>query len=238
MRNQNVFARYEIKYLISKEQREDIQRLMTAHMSEDEYGRSTILNVYLDTPDYRLIRRSLESPVYKEKLRLRSYGTAKGDTTVFLELKKKYESVVYKRRISMTEADAEDYLFAGGKLQDSQIGREIDYAFSYYGNLQPRVFLSYEREAFYAKNDASFRMTFDENILWRDWDLSLREGVYGMPILKDDEVLLEIKTAGAIPLWLTAWLSGNHIYKTSFSKYGCAYRATFSKTYAGGICYA
>ena len=114
-------------------------------------------------------------------------------------------------------------------LPDTQIGREISYCFTRYQNLAPRVFLSYEREAFYSKKHRDFRMTFDKNVLWRDYDLSLCSGIYGTPILEGDKILLEVKTSGAIPIWLTNWLSENKIYKTSFSKYGNAYMEMLRK---------
>ena len=203
---QNVFQRYEIKYLISKEQQERIIRGMKKYMEGDVYGRSTICNLYFDTDNYLLIRRSLEHPVYKEKLRLRSYGTAKPDSRVFMELKKKYKSVVYKRRIGMTEREAMRRLRGEESLMDTQIGREMDYFLRQYQYPRPAVFLSYEREAFYEKADRDFRVTFDENILWRDSELSLLAGAYGMPVLDEGQVLMEIKTGASIPLWMTASL--------------------------------
>lgn len=234
---QNVFQRYEIKYMISRVQRERIMRGMEAYMSEDAYGSSTICNLYFDTSNYLLIRRSLEHPVYKEKLRLRSYGMAEPDSQVFIELKKKYKSVVYKRRIGITEQEAMRCLRGEAQLVDTQIGRELDYFLHQYQYPEPAVFLSYEREAFYSKDDREFRVTFDENILWRDSDLSLCAGIYGVPVLGEDEVLMEIKTGMSIPLWMTALLTENHIYKTSFSKYGTIYKDIYEKQ-MGGIFYA
>jgi SPX domain protein involved in polyphosphate accumulation len=219
-----IFKRYELKYLLSDQQRMQIENAFAEHMTPDVHGHSTILSLYLDTPDYLLVRRSIEKPLYKEKLRLRSYGVADSDTTVFVELKKKYDSVVYKRRIGMTVQETNSYLHSRQPAGESQIAREIDYCVHLYEHLAPKVLLSYEREAFYANDDADFRITFDENILWRDYDLDLTSGVYGTPILQPGYSLMEIKTAGAIPLWLVRILSENRIYKTSFSKYGNAYR--------------
>ena len=189
----------------------------------DAYGKSTICNLYFDTPDYRLIRTSLEKPIYKEKLRLRSYGQVKEDGTTFAEIKKKFKGVVYKRRIVMPQNAAMDFLCNGGPTPPSQIGREIAYLFDYYRELAPRVYLSYEREAYYDKNDKDLRFTFDTNVLYRREDLSLTSPVYGHPLLKEGQVLLEIKTAGAIPCWVVDALSRHKIYKSSFSKYGNAY---------------
>lgn len=229
---QTVFKRYEIKYMLTKEQYAAILEGMKAQMIPDEWGRSTILSLYFDTPDYLLARRSAEHPTYKEKLRLRSYGVANEDTKVFIELKKKYDDVVYKRRIGMSEKDARNYLLHDEKVDNSQIEAEIDFTKQRYGNLEPRVLLSYEREAYYAKDDHEFRVTFDQNILWRDTDVNLTSGVYGESLLKDGQVLMEVKAGGAIPIWFVKLLSEVKAYKTSFSKYGTAYKTIFQRKYA------
>ena len=234
---QMTFRRYEIKYLISRIQQLRILDAMASFMEEDPWGKSTICNIYFDTPDYRLVRHSQEKPVYKEKLRVRSYGKASPNTAVFLELKKKYKSVVYKRRMNLPECVASSYLQGSGALPDSQIAREIDYFVNFYSGLRPTVQISYDRSAYFGKEDPGFRVTFDSNILWRDHDLSLCSGVYGSPLLNRDQVLMEIKTGGAIPLWMTALLTEMRIRKTSFSKYGRAYE-TLSEEMKGGRHYA
>lgn len=225
MADQMIFKRFEIKYMIDEAVFEKLMEVMDGYMIADEHGRSTVCSLYYDTPKHLLIRRSLEHPVYKEKLRLRSYGLAKPSDTVFVELKKKFCSVVYKRRIAMTHDKAISYLAGNGQIADSQIANEINYALKIYENLAPAVLLSYEREAFYARNNHEFRVTFDRNILWRDYDLSLDKGIFGTPILEDQKVLMEVKTDGAIPGWMVDFLTANKLYKTSFSKYGTAYRA-------------
>ena len=127
MGEQLIFKRYEVKYKITKKQLAIIKEAMKEHMIPDEHGKSTIYSLYFDTPDNLLVRRSIQSPPYKEKLRMRSYGTAKPDSQVFIEIKKKYDSVVYKRRVGMTYQEAVDYLFHNKKIIDTQISREIDY---------------------------------------------------------------------------------------------------------------
>lgn len=234
MSEQMIFKRYEMKYMLTKAQRNLIKQEMKKYMTADPHGKSTILSLYFDTPDYLLVRRSMEHPLYKEKLRLRSYGVAGRDSTVFVELKKKYDSVVYKRRIGMTEKEAEAYLFQGRAPKDTQIIHEIDFTFDRYPDLKPAVLLSYQREAFYSKADHDFRITFDENILWREDHLSLCSGIFGTPLLDPDQVLMEVKTAGAIPLWLVRILSENRIYKTTFSKYGTAYTTLYQNESTGG----
>lgn len=222
---QTVFKRYELKYMLTFAQKERILEAMAPYMELDKYGRTTIRNLYFDTDTYLLIRRSIEKPVYKEKLRIRSYSRADSGSTVFAELKKKYKGVVYKRRISLPYGEA--VLWLSGETyidQHTQIANEIDYFLNHYGSLHPTVFLSYEREAFYAKDGTDFRVTFDDAILCRQEDLSLESEVYGTSILPEGMVLMEIKCSGGIPLWLTHVLSKEKIYKTSFSKYGTAYQ--------------
>ena len=228
-----IFKRYELKYMLTKEQQAIIKEAMKEHMIADVHGRNTTCSLYFDTPDFLLIRRSIEKPMYKEKLRLRSYGVAGDDTTVFVELKKKYNKVVYKRRIGMSEIESERYLLDHEQVMDTQISREIDYCMEHYPGLAPAVMLSYQREAFYDKDDHDFRMTFDDTILFRQDHLSLKDGIFGEPIIDENQVLLEVKTASAIPLWLVKVLSDNHIYKTSFSKYGTAYRIIEERKKAG-----
>lgn len=229
MSDQMIFKRYELKYLITKSQMMMLKKAFEEHMIEDEHGRSTICSLYFDTPDFLLARRSMEHPLYKEKLRLRSYGVASKTDTVFAEIKKKYDGVVYKRRISMKAGDAERYLVHRQQVVDTQISREIDFLMKRYEGIAPAVFLSYEREAFYGKEDRDFRVTFDENVLWRDYDLDMSKGIYGEGILKPGYALMEVKIGGAMPLWLARLLSENKIYKTSFSKYGNAYRRIFER---------
>ena len=231
---QTVFKRYELKYLLTQVQKETVLKAMQPYMKLDKYGRTTIRNIYYDTDTYLLIRRSIEKPAYKEKLRIRSYSRADRDSTVFVELKKKYKSIVYKRRISLPEEEAMEWISGERHChKHTQIANEIDYFLDYYKTLHPAVFLSYEREAFYASDGSDFRVTFDDNILCRQEDLSLESEVYGTPILPEGKVLMEIKCSGGIPLWMTHVLSKEKIYKTSFSKYGTAYGTLiFPQTHA------
>ena len=223
----SVFKRYELKYLLSASQRDYVLEQMDGFMRLDGYGHTTIRNVYYDTENYRLIRRSIEKPVYKEKLRVRSYCLADSDSEVFVELKKKYDGVVYKRRISLPESVATAWLC--GRISapcDTQISREISYFMSHYQGLRPAMFLSYERDAYYSDADDSFRVTLDSNILCRRTEMSLCHEPYGHLLLPEDTFLMEIKCPGAIPLWMVDILSKGKIYKTPFSKYGRAYLDT------------
>lgn len=239
MAYQAIFKRYELKYLLTRQQKQRLLDAMAPHMALDQYGRTTIRNLYFDTDNYRLIRRSIEKPAYKEKLRIRSYCQAAPDSGVFVELKKKFEGVVYKRRLKIPLRDATRWL-SGEDDWDSptQISREIDYFRRHYQALRPTVFLSYDREAYFCRSGGDLRITFDDNLLVRREDLSLTSEVYGTPILPADLVLMEIKTAGAIPLWLTNFLTREKIYKTSFSKYGTAYQTLIFPNTTGGKLYA
>lgn len=221
---QTVFKRYELKYILTYEQKEKVLAAMQAYMKPDQYGKTGIRNIYYDTDTYLLIRRSVEKPEYKEKLRLRSYGKATEDSIVFAEVKKKYKHVVYKRRISLPNGEAMAWLAGERQIKNkNQIASEIDYFLDFYKTLHPVLFLSYEREAYYSTDGTDFRVTFDENILCRQEDLSLASEACGCPILPDGKVLMEIKCSGGIPLWMTGVLSAERIYKTAFSKYGTAY---------------
>ena len=223
VKNQTVFKRHELKFLITEEQCAKLKSFFYEYMIDDQYGKSVIRNIYFDTPSYLLIRNSIDKPIYKEKIRLRSYGETTAETPVFLELKKKFKGVVYKRRVRLIEKEAMDYIDGKSSLPDNQISREIDYFISFYKELSPKMVISYEREAFYSKTDETFRITLDRNVLYRYKDLHLESGVYGKKILEDGVVLMEVKTAYALPLWFSTFLSENKIYKTSFSKYGTAY---------------
>ncbi|MBR1810657.1 MAG: polyphosphate polymerase domain-containing protein [Clostridia bacterium] len=223
MSYQNLFERTEKKYLVTAAQQAALLKIVGSRLQEDKYARSTILSLYFDTDDYRMIRASVEEPIYKEKLRLRSYGVPKDDTTVFLELKKKYKSVVYKRREGMTLTDARAFIDTGKGAKDSQITKEIEWQFRFYPNLQPRVLISYDRLALVGTEERDLRITFDSNILYRDYDLDLASGIGGERILDVGMRVMEIKALDAMPLWLCDTLDMLKIYPASFSKYGTAY---------------
>ncbi|MBR0356326.1 MAG: polyphosphate polymerase domain-containing protein [Clostridia bacterium] len=218
-----IFKRVERKYLLDEVTKKRLLHRMQGKLLLDEYGKSTICSLYLDTPDHRIIRDSIDADAYKEKLRLRSYGTPRLDSTVYLELKKKFEGVVYKRRVSLSLADAKSYLIDGKRPEDTQIWREIDYAMEFYGWPKPAMLIAYEREAYAWTEDPSFRVTFDSTPRARDTALLLERGSGGFPLLATGLELMEVKTAGAMPLPFAEALNELGIHPTSFSKYGTAY---------------
>lgn len=218
------FERYEKKYCLTLSQQRFLLERMTPYMKKDAYGEYTICNIYYDTDDYRLIRASLEKPVYKEKLRVRSYGVPTDGGRVFVEIKKKYDGVVYKRRITASPADAAAFLRTGKSTQPlGQIGREIAW-FQHTYHAGPKVFLAYDRAAFSGADDPAVRITFDTDIRWRTTALDLRRGDSGAPLLPPEQVLMELKLPGACPLWLSRALTDINARQTSFSKYGACYK--------------
>ncbi len=221
---QTVFNRYEKKYLMPEEVYIELRERLKPYMQVDQYGQHTICNIYYDTPQYDLIRRSIEKPAYKEKLRLRSYGIPTLDSTVFLEIKKKYHKIVNKRRIPLTLRQAYDYVEHGIRPeQDCQILNEIDFFLRRYP-LQRGVYLAYDRVALFQKDDPDFRVTFDHNIRSRQVDMGLEKGDSGDLLLPKQYYLMESKVMGATPLWFAQILSELSIYPVSFSKYGNIYK--------------
>lgn len=218
-----VMQRVELKYLLTARQAAFLRRRLEGHMEADEYGETGIASLYYDTPDYRLIRASLEKPKFKEKLRLRSYGPATDRSPVFLELKRKCDGVVCKRRVQTTVPEAERFLAGEGELGcGGQIQREIACFRDRYGPLRPACLILYDRTAYFGPG-GDLRLTLDRDPRWRKEGLTLERDMLGRSLLAPGDEILEIKVQGAMPLWLAEILSRGQIYKCSFSKYGAAY---------------
>ena len=217
------FQRVETKYRLSADEYERLWARLEPLLAPDAYPVSTVCSQYLDTSDFRIIRASMDGGKYREKLRLRCYETPNEGTRVFLELKKKFKGVVYKRREGLSYAEAKAYL-AGGELpRDTQIMRELDYAMRFYDWPRPALILAYDRRAYLLRDNPRVRVTFDTNLRYRAEDLSLSLGMHGAPILPQDEHIMEIKTDGGMPLFLSHLLNELCIYPTRFSKYKTAY---------------
>lgn len=216
------FKRHEIKYLITINQYINLMDYLSDKVEKDVFYKSTIYNVYYDTDNFELIRKSIEKPIYKEKLRIRSYNKPTLDSSVYVELKKKYDHIAYKRR----EKIAYKYILNNSFLEgaETQIDKEIKYFNDFYGGLSPKMFLSYEREAYYFKNDKQIRITFDTNIKYRTENVNLLPSISDIKLLPNNLVLMELKVPFSIPYDLTKYLSSEKIFKTSFSKYGTAYK--------------
>lgn len=239
---QDVFKRTEKKYRLQGSQFQEVLNILEDRMARDEYGMHTINNLYFDTDDYEIIRESIDKPLYKEKLRLRSYGTPGSLDKVHIELKKKFKGIVYKRRFSLPYIKAQKYLLQGEKPEvQSQIQSEIDWFISRY-QPSPKAFIAYERLAFSGLLDPNFRITFDQNVRYRLTALDLSKGTFGEPLFNPGIVLMEIKMTDAMPLWLSHALTDLSIFPTSVSKYGTCYQTYIQPKIhleqKGGIKYA
>ncbi len=242
---QNVFLRYEQKYLIDSVRNQQLMQMLSEHMQPDLYGLTRIDSLYLDTPSHLLTRQSIEGPLYKEKLRIRTYGlgfqSQSDDLRVFLEQKKKLKGVVYKRRLETTMAEAHaliDLAANGGTefdialdwMPNSQIASELFWAFKRYQPLQPFLQISCDRLALTetGNNQHDLRITFDRNLFWQfgEWDFSSAPD-HEFPL--KDQTLMEIKVTGSYPLWLSRVLDELAVYPTSFSKVGNAYKYAYQE---------
>lgn len=223
---QSKFKRIEKKYLIHQSKLEKLNHIFKNYLEKDDYAISTISNLYFDTDNYYMIRSSIEKAAYKEKLRMRSYDASPKDSSkVFLEIKKKFEKVIYKRRISTSLAKGNEYLLKRENvLESSQIKDEIDWMFKINKDLKPMMYIYYDRFSLKAKDGSELRITFDHNILYRNYDLDIKKGIYGDKLLDDDYFIMEIKVEGAYPIWLSHILDQLEIYPRPFSKYGYAYK--------------
>ena len=219
---ENVFKRVEEKYLLTKEQHQLLFEKINPYLKKDKFPESTICNIYFDNSNNDLIINSLEKPIFKEKLRLRSYQIPELNDEVFLEIKEKYKGIVGKRRIKMTLQNFYDYYENQEYDKNNQIMKEIDYYFKYY-HLKPVIYIAYDRKSYCSKEDNNLRITIDSNLRSRNEDLRLELGDAGKRYFKEDYYIMEIKTLGAMPLWLVRSLSELQIYPASFSKYGKIY---------------
>ena len=241
-----VFNRIEKKYLITEDVYGKFFDKIIPYMEMDAFCKDgkfySINNIYFDTENNDLIRTSIDKPAYKEKLRLRSYGVPEFNDIVFLEIKKKYNGIVKKRRTLLKLNQAYDFLFDGimpseGDYLNAQVLKELKFFMEFY-NPVAKLFLAYDRVAMFGKDDENLRITADRNIRTRRDDLRLEDGDYGDKLLQDGQVLIEIKTASSFPVWLVDILTELDMKGTSFSKYGTEYRQFMDNTLQkrGAIC--
>ena len=238
-----VFNRYEQKYLLDSETFLRVNEAVKRYMEPDAHSAGDtfypICNIYYDTEDCNLIRSSLAKPAYKEKLRLRSYGRAKSDDVVFLEIKKKYRGLVNKRRTAFPLSAAADFIKTGELPQmqnymNPQVTKELSY-FVKTHTLLPKAFVAYDRIAYFGKEEQDLRISFDRNLRARNDTLTLTAPDTGIPIIPRDTYVMEVKTRFAEPLWLTDLLNSENLHKRSFSKYGSFYLETIAAHTAGYI---
>ncbi|MBS5724822.1 MAG: polyphosphate polymerase domain-containing protein [Clostridiales bacterium] len=224
----STFERSEKKYLLSVGQYGQLINVLQEYTLPDAYGNTDIYTIYYDTPDFLLVRRSIEKPVFKEKLRLRTYGRPEDHDTAYIEMKRKYNKTVYKRRIAMPYREALEFLRT--PENDSQIAREIGYMLDFYPQIQPAISMTYSRISLIGQEDPNLRITFDSNVRWRTNPIDLAIPAAGTPLLEDGWKIMELKFVGALPLWLVRLLSEVSCFPVPFSKYGKAYEAMLNST--------
>ena len=223
----DIFRRVEEKYFLSKEQAYNLLKEINTYIEKDKYYKSNILNIYFDNNNDEILIRSGDKPIYKDKIRLRSYSIPTLKDDVFLEIKSKYNGVTGKRRIRMKLSDFYNYI-NNNEIKNTQIMNEIDYLFKYY-DLKPSYFVGYDRLSYKGKDNEGLRITLDSNLRSRTSNLNLEQGDYGDLFFDDDRLIMEIKTLNSIPLWLTSALSKFKIYPISFSKVGEIYKKEMVK---------
>ena len=224
------FERVEQKYILTRAQQAALLERCQGHLEPAEYFHSNVLSIYYDTPDDLLIRNSVEKPMYKEKLRLRAYHVPKQGDKIFIELKKKYDGVVYKRRTQLVYDELLEKGIQGSSYDNEQIGKEIRWFDSFYKDLEPKILISTHRTSFIDHEDDDLRITFDDEVTYRYDDLDLRDGIDGEDLLRNGEVIMEIKINRAMPLWLSKVINELSIYPHSYSKYGTAYMNTLERS--------
>ena len=240
----SVFKRYEKKFLLDYQQYREIMDFLQDYMDFDKYCVNEqvygLLNIYFETPDNVLIGRSTDKPLYKEKLRLRSYFPPQDENSkVFFEIKQKFEGCVTKRRVVMRYGEALHLMrthHPPEKLKDDsyinvQVCKEIAKMYERYPGLAPAVFIAYDRIAMFGKEDPELRITFDRNIRTRRENPTFEYGTDGEQLLPEGKILMEIKIPNTMPMWLARYLSTHRIFNSSFSKYGkeYEYRCTDNK---------
>ena len=227
---QSTFKRYEKKYIITREQHAAFYDVLTRHMTPDNFGEYLVQNLYYDTDGWDVIRASIEKPSYKEKMRLRCYGEMNQESRLFLELKKKYKGIVYKRRMAIPARTFPTGSVRGVLSSDpSQIAREFDFYLKT-NAVSGKIYISYWRSAYVGIEDSELRITFDKDIRFRLDCLDYFDPGSGHFILPQDKMVMEIKTPGGMPLWLARALCENKIFPTPFSKFGVCYTEHIIKT--------
>ena len=224
----STFERSEKKYLLSGGQYTQLMKALEEYTLPGTYGNTDVYTIYYDTPDFLLVRRSIEKPVFKEKLRLRTYGPPGDHDIAYIEMKRKYNKTVYKRRIAMPYREALEFLRTPGT--DSQIAREIGYMLNFYPQIQPAMSMTYSRTSLIGQEDPTLRITFDSNVRWRTDPIDLAVPAAGSPLLEKGWQIMELKFIGALPLWLVRLLSRVSCFPIPFSKYGKAYEAMLNST--------
>lgn len=227
------FKRYEKKYLITKDKLDEILPLLLEHMDLDPFclngNEYRIYSIYYDTENHDVIRQNSSSPIYKEKMRIRSYYDVKDpEDQIFMEIKKKCNGQGNKRRIKLKIKELEPFVNEGimpgtTDYLSSQVAKELKYYLKT-NKVHPALYVQYDRLALFGKENKDFRMTFDRNVRVRRSNFVFGESDEDELLLPNGEYIMEIKILGAMPMWLTHILSDNELYSRGFSKYGTKYQ--------------
>lgn len=224
---QTNFQRIETKYILDRATLALLEAEMQPYLIPDDYATSTISNVYFDNDDFQMIQDSIAKKGGREKLRMRTYvEEPTDDSQVFLEIKKKCDEVGFKYRLVSNLTSVVNYIengLANQTISDERVKTEVEELQEYYVDLKPKMVISYERYSMKGLEDKKVRVTVDSNIRYRDYDVDLTSGRYGLPLLEEGQVIMEIKISGQYPQWLADILTKYRLEDQSFSKYGRAY---------------
>lgn len=224
---QTNFQRIETKYILDRATLALLEAEMQPYLIPDDYATSTISNVYFDNDDFQMIQDSIAKKGGREKLRMRTYvEEPTDDSQVFLEIKKKCDEVGFKYRLVSNLTSVVNYIengLADETISDERVKAEVEELQERYVDLKPKMGISYERYSMKGLEDKKVRVTVDSNIRYRDYDVDLTSGRYGLPLLEEGQVIMEIKISGQYPQWLADILTKYRLEDQSFSKYGRAY---------------
>lgn len=226
------FNRFELKYLLPIEHAGEFKKAIKSFLHVDSFGEEgqyALTSLYYDTPDHRFYWEKIDGIKVRRKLRIRHYETRDAitpETPVFVEIKKRIDRVIIKKRAKMPYKDAvnlcnEGIMPAKFDPKDKKTLEEVQSMFHTYP-LRPTLITSYFRHALIGTHyDLGLRVTFDTNIRFRDHDLDLTSKNRGKFIIPPNIALMEIKANGAIPYWLTEMIGAHNIRLIRVSKY-CA----------------
>lgn len=224
-----VFNRFEKKYVLSIDVYHEILDKLLLKMNLDKNNVDEFMKVqsiYFDTDNNDYIRNSISKPYYKEKIRIRGYNFIDSDSELFLEVKRKIDGKVNKRRTNIKLSDIDNLIENNtieynNEYMNKQVLNEINYILNR-DHLLPKLFVSYERCAL-VDNHSDLRITFDKNITGSSNKISFNIKT-DQQLLNSKLMIMEVKTCYGMPRWLLEIIENNDIKKASFSKYGTSYK--------------
>lgn len=238
------FKRVETKYLVARSDLADLMQDLKPYFIEDDYPTSTISNIYFDTEDFDVIQDALNRQNRREKIRMRTYlAQPQADSQVFLEIKAKDEAGLGHKYRLLSNPLSITRLMTDGlvdeSITDHHLVEEIQMLRDRYDQqLKPRMYIYYDRYSMKEKKSiqgyphTKIRLTLDQNLTYRDEDVSFFKGKAGLPLLDEDMVIMEIKAPGDQPQWLQDILDKHGLVEHKFSKYSCAYHRSQGLAYA------